>query len=271
MSRAVFLPTPGDPFLVSYWLRQFASWRDLVDTLYVHISWPQDPEVIDRLVLEIEQAGGTCVHAAVSGVQRDHGQALHAMLDVCTEETVFMCEDDLYVTEPRELASYFERVEHDRVAIGVSRASMSMEIFNALRDRFPHGAGLWPYVVARADDLRALLEPFTARHWAAGETIRGVNYTCVEPCNADTFGAAAMELRGLVDVVEATKAPWNHVGSLSSGPATLDYDHVREAAWSWRTRLTWWDRFFAEWPGGLPEQEDIYRQALARLHGALDV
>jgi hypothetical protein len=273
MSRAVFLPTPGDPFLVSYWLREFQAWREHTDTLYVHISWPQAPEVTERLRADIEAADGVCV-LPPDVVPREHGQALNALLDQCAEDVVFMCEDDLYIHNPELVRAYFERVEAESVVIGRPRGSMSMEIVNALKPAYPSGAALWPYVFARTEDLRSLTEPFGARWWAEGETIKGVNYTCTEACNADTFGAASMEMRGRFPVVvgepeTGRRGGWYHVGSLSSGPATHDYDHVREAAGSWSNRLMWWQKFYDTWPGGLPEQHAAYKEALDRLHATL--
>ena len=271
MSRAVFLPTPGDPFLVSYWLREYAAWKQHTDRLYVHMSFPQEPEVAERLRADIEAAGGVCV-LPPDVVPREHGQALNALLDQCEEDVVFMCEDDLYIRNPEMVRRYFERVEEQSTVIGRPRGSMSMEIVHALHGQYPQGAGLWPFLFARVEDLRRLSEPFGARWWAAGETIKGVNYTCIEACNADTFGAASMELRGLVPVEvgeSEQRGGWHHAGSLSSGPYTKDYEHVRAAAFSWRVRVGWWEKFHATWPGGLPEQYAAYGQALDRLHATL--
>lgn len=275
MSRAVFLPTPGDPFLVSYWLRQYEQWRDLVDKLYVYISWPQEPEVIDRLRADIEAVGGICVRAVSQGTRHEHGQALEEMLALCGEDVIFMAEDDLYVQDRHAFAAYFEQVEREGCVIGRSRGSMSMEIVNATKERYPNGAALWPFVFARTRALRSLTERFGARWWAAGEEVKGIDHTCEEACNADTFGAASMEIRGRFTVVEGAiptiwgSGPWFHVGSLSSGPATDDYEHVRSAAWSWRTRLEWWERFYEQWPGGLERQHAEYGQALDRLRATL--
>lgn len=266
MSRAVFLPTPGDPFLIAYWLRQFSSWADLVDTLYVYVSWPQEPEVIERIRTDVAAAGGVCI---VSESVAEHGQALNTLLDQCVEDVVFMCEDDLYIRDRAGLAACFERVEQEGVVLGVSRGSMSMEIVNAVKAEYKTGPALWPFVIARTENLRHLTEPFGARWWQAGEMVKGIHYTCIEPCNADTFGAASMEIRGRLPVIEFDPAIWQHIGSLSSGPATDDYEHVRAAAWSWKTRLEWWTRFHAEWPGGLEAQHTEYGQALERLRATL--
>ena len=44
MSRAVLLPAGSDPFVLAYWLRNFATWSQYVDRLYIAICGPLEPE-----------------------------------------------------------------------------------------------------------------------------------------------------------------------------------------------------------------------------------
>lgn len=272
-SRAVILPTPGDPFLVSYWLRQFERWRTHVDKLYVVVSHPQAFDVELRLCQDIEAAGG---QPLVLHTQTEHGAALEHGLAHVREHYVFMPEDDLYINDASIVEWGFQCIERERAIVGVSRGSMSAEIHEAVKERYPGGAGLWPFVFARTEDLRAIREPFNARVWKAGEVVRGVGYYCTAERNADTFGAAAMELRGRHKIIEAEQVNipdgrWYHVGSLSSGPHVPEaqLDHVRDWRGSWIERVKWWQRFYDEWPGGLPEQHTAYGESLARLHATL--
>ena len=50
MSRAVILPTPGDPFLIKYWIDNFQRiWASEIDRLYVTLNSPAEPAVIDYI------------------------------------------------------------------------------------------------------------------------------------------------------------------------------------------------------------------------------
>ena len=276
MKRIALLPTPGDPFLISYWLRRFTEWRDRVDALHVCVSWPQEPEVIARITHDVEAAGGRVIHAKTSGPILEHGPAMELLLgSVETTDRLFFTEDDLYINDPNIVSWGFDHVDRACVFVGVPRASMSMELIERLREQYPSGAALWPVVWGRAEDFRTITEPFGARVWYPGEEVKGSGLACVGECSADTFGAASMELREHYGVIEAEywspNGRWHHVGSLSTGPFVEDQHlpHAREWKGSWDTRRAWWQRFYDEWPGGLEKQHAAYGAALDRLRATL--
>ena len=60
MSRAALLPTPGDPFLVKYWLENYAKyWREEVDKLYVYLNTPIEDGVVSYIQELIEGYGAS--------------------------------------------------------------------------------------------------------------------------------------------------------------------------------------------------------------------
>ena len=60
--RAALLPTTGDPFVVAYWLRNYATWRDEVDELVVLVNSSRSDADGNAYVREqVEAAGGRVI------------------------------------------------------------------------------------------------------------------------------------------------------------------------------------------------------------------
>ncbi len=227
MSRAALLPTPGDPFLVSYWLRNFRTWAEHVDQLYVCQSFPQSRAVEDRIRRDVAAVGGKVI--APGRYYTEHGQAMEALLATATEDTIMFIEDDFYIREPDVIRQGFEMVERDGADIvGIPRGSMGQEILKECIKKYPHpGPCLWPtMLVASADRFRAITETFSARNYRPGDVITGVGYVVRgEHESADTFGAASMEMQDGARLVSFPDyhsvhsrglGPYIHIGSLSS-------------------------------------------------------
>ena len=281
MSRAVILPTPGDPLLLSYWLRNYASWKRYVDQLYVMITWPQTYDVLERCYDDVHAAGGAIIIPPVGYDRVDHGQAIDMMLPGVDETHVVLMEDDVYVRTPEEINACFTLIEGGTAdVVGSPRGSCSPEIIEEMqRQGHAHGTALWPHLLfSHTVELRALSESFTCRQWAAGEEVRGLNYHVREDCSSDTGVAATTELRAYARVHEILSddgdrgdPPWFHVGSLSSGPQPkfASGETPAEAAYGdrrgWARRVAWWNRVLAAWPGGLSDYCKEYRAALKEL------
>lgn len=246
--RAALLPTPGDPWLVDYWLRNFPVWADEVDELHVHINGQTDPEVLAHIEVAFAKAKPGAVSIIEDTSRVDHGVALGQLLEKTEAELVMLAEDDCYVRRSGAIDAMFKLLEADECdVVGSPRGSASMELHAAAWERWPdsagtasldEGHGLWPaFLFTRKETLLATDRHFGARIWQPGDHVDGLDYDVPDPgivMSADTFGSCAWQLRG-ADLRIRHEAqyriadegfmagwlehdpPWFHIGSLSSG------------------------------------------------------
>jgi hypothetical protein len=280
VSRATLLPTPGDPFLIRYWLANFAHWRPHAGRLYVQVSWPQPREVLERIRAEVMAVAGDSVvlDPPLQG-RLDHGQAMHTLLDaVDDDDVVCFMEDDLHVLNAAFVERCFQTVEQGIAeVVGSPRGSMSHELIWARKSDCGR-PGLWPHLLfGRRETFESLEEPFTARIWQPGERVLGLDHTCAELASADTFCAAAIELRAKASLAGIeTSGPWAwelsgptmHIGSLSTGPLPHD-GRPSVPDDNWGPRVAWWRRAARDWPGGLDELHAAYSTEVERLAAAI--
>lgn len=280
MSRAILLATPGDPFLIAYWLRNYDEWRELarIDELLVCVSWPTAPDVLEHIRFEVAARGGITVYHGARGLV-EHGEAIKLLLPFSSSEYVMLAEDDVYFRTPGFVCGTFDVLEGPSPyeVAGIPGVGMSAELQLAGTARGWQGPGLRPMCLfARREALAALTEGLCARNWVAGEHVVGLNYLCREPCSADTFAAASFELLALYNVFylpqPSAAGPYEHAGSLSTGPYVADDVLAYEATINlpgWKTRLSWWETFWREWPGGLEDEYERYGSALERIRARL--
>src|SRR5687767_5934940 len=95
--RAALLPTPGDPFMLAYWLRNFETWADHVDKLVVLVNGfdPADHDELRRLI--VNHGTPATVKAQFSERRMGHDGALRWLLENTEADHVVLCEDDAYV------------------------------------------------------------------------------------------------------------------------------------------------------------------------------
>ena len=74
--RSALLPTPGNPAMLAYWLRNFATWADEVDELVVFVNGAT-PDVIAHDRALVEAAGGRFLSQPLSA---GHDGALLGLL-----------------------------------------------------------------------------------------------------------------------------------------------------------------------------------------------
>lgn len=247
--RAALLPTPGDPFMFGYWLRNFETWAREVDELHVLVNGQADEEVlayIDRLATAAAFRAG---HELFSFRHVDrllgHGEALALLLEQTDAELVVFLEDDAWVRRPGSVALQFERIRQGQAdVIGSPRGCASSELINLAWARWPEsefsssgdsGHGLWPcFLFARRADLLATDRRFEALLWPAGELVPGLDHVSAEATSADTFVSVSWQLRAagkrVLHVPQFRIATtdflaewmllnpeWFHAGSLSTG------------------------------------------------------
>ena len=246
-TRAVLLPTPGDPMLLHYWIENFKkTYKQHVDKLYVHINSPIEKPAIDYIQEMLDNIGANYVYV---NHQIEHGQAIRELLEMCNEELVVLVEDDSYVMHGDKVDECFKRIENDEVdCVGGKRASCAMEILERASEVWgisyegfgDQGCNFWPNMFfCKKQDLLETDRNFGARMWWKGEKIEPLDYICKDDCPSDTFVNTSLQLRGKglrfhyenqyhaspddLDHFEHGlnlwdgNAPWIHIGSLSSG------------------------------------------------------
>lgn len=279
--RAALLPTPGDPLLLAYWLRNFETWRDQVDELVVFQNGPLDPDVVAYDERIVKEAGGIFYPR-----QRRYGHdgALLWLLERSNAEHVVLCEDDAYVRHPQAVGAAFSRIESGEVDIvGSPRhedyASSPLQIWPDLltHEHEEVRRGLWPaFLFARRADLLATDRQFGDRRWNEGEVIEGLDMPVTpalcgfvgiarDHIHLDTLFGTTFQLRAKAPRIElvhrvrlfdaeavtewvTTDPPWFHVTGLS----TLDYvldgrpldqiPDLDEHGGLWTRRMAWWLR-----------------------------
>lgn len=251
MTRAAFLPTPGDPFLLRFWLDFFETrWGDEVDALYADINVPP---WIDRDALRACEAmlrrGGylKCETIITTSCMSDHGTSINRMLQSCSQDMVLLCEDDAPVIKHGMVSRCFDAIEEGKCDIvGSPRMSCPPVIYEASKAKYgltgqpptDIGPNWWPcFFFVRRSDLLRTDRNFSARGWKPGEVIEGLGITATEPIGGDTFVWASIQLRAMglkarelcqyhsyphdLDLWRSQRhlwdghAPWLHIGSLS--------------------------------------------------------
>lgn len=251
MSRAAILPYPGDPFLLRYWLDLFFKyWADEIDKLYVYCNTPVEAPVVEY----IERL---CNHPKIHFTYIDHhiphGVCINRSLDNVTEDHIMLVEDDAYIFKSGVVSHCFEQVETGNYDIvGSKRGSCSLELLKRAAEVWgipyegegDQGCNFWPcYFFSTKDTLLHTDRDFDSRAWVLGDIIAPLNDYVVEvPVVAsDTFVWASLQLHAMipesrihyVNQYHASpddfdnyaqgkylfdgRAPWTHIGSLSSG------------------------------------------------------
>lgn len=295
--RSALLPTPGDPFMLSYWLRNYETWRDQVDELVVLVNGQSDPELQRYAIRLVQEAGGRCL---VVPSRIGHDGTLLYLLQNTAADLVVLCEDDAYVRKPEVVGESFERIADGHSdLVGSPRHE---DYFGQYVDFGPYVPGdlaelrhgLWPaFLFARRTDLLATDQRFGDRAWRLGEMIEGWGTVTREACefvgiapdylHLDTLFGTTFQLRakGLrTDLIHHVRVydakateewikedpPWVHVTGLS----TLDYvledrQDIPEPP-LWARRLAWWWRTTTYQPG-----EDERREMLMRFADRLGI
>lgn len=323
-SRAAILPYPGDPFLFSYWLKFFRGvWYHEIDMLYVFLNSPIEKEVVDFIRGLV--ANDPKIVLTYVDHQVEHGDGINQTLDIVTQKYVMLIEDDGIVFRYGAIDQCFHMIESGQFDIvGSKRGSCSQEILDAAKAKWglgyeglgDQGCNFWPcYFFASKELLLKTDRNFAARAWKRGEVIEPLGYTVKdEVCASDTFVNASLQLRALVpedriyyvpqyhvhpldlehfekkENVFDGRAPWLHIGSLSSGVGgILQDEYSRPLArrtidppgnptkltnppsddftkQEWERRVQWWSMFYWNSPAiGIPEFKRLYKEAIDRV------
>lgn len=308
MGRAVLLAYPGDPFLLNYWLHFFDNvWGSEVDALYIGMNTPIEEKVVEFIYNRIEksrQKTGKKIVVEYQDHMADHGPTINKLLDLCTEDLVMLIEDDGFIFKAGKVKECFEAIESGQFDIvGSKRGSCHMEILEAAQRKWgldyqgegDQGPNFWPnFLFLKKELLLATDRNLAAKAWHKGEFIPELDLTVQnDVIYGDTLVNTSIQLRGLVpierikivpqyhgspeDLIHAErgqylfdgKAPWTHIGSLSSGVGGVLRDqHNRHLdkrttaepeaethlppEWcstdaerrEWERRVQWWKTFY---------------------------
>jgi hypothetical protein len=324
LSRTAILPTPGDPLLLRFWLENFKQvWMTEVDQLIVSVNSGVEPYVaayIKKLITETPKT-----FMIYRSRQTDHGDAINEALDFAND-LVFLIEDDAFILTGGQVHGCFSVLERDEKDMIVSpRGSCAQAIWDAVRDHWgllhaPNGEigpNFWPnFWFGKRDDLTATDRKFCSRGWVRGERIEPLGMVAHELMNGDTFVSTSLQLRAKQPRIATVpqyhghpedldnraagrglwdgKAPWIHIGSLSSGVSGVITDEFgrplsrkndvakQDPGWSlppyvntemermeWERRVAWWmmalqsaDR---DESNPIPEFREEYRAGLDRI------
>lgn len=265
--RVGLLPAGGDPFLLAYWLRNYAIWADEVDRLDIQVNGQGDPAVIEYM----QRCTAAVPHAQlvqVNPYRTDHGRNIGWLINQANPaDLVVLLEDDAFIRRPGVVDERFGRIERGEVdVIGTARDNTDPPLMERCKELWgepwvgPSGESgytLYPcFCFARRMDLLTKTDGwFGACGWLTGDPIPGLGinaFDWITPddrpqkrMGADTFSCAGWQLRSAGLRVEgeaayrsdaahregaALGAPWFHVGSLQTGVGCLFLvDNNREA------------------------------------------
>lgn len=250
-SRAAILPYPGDPFLLNFWLGFYDRiWGQEIDTLYVYLNSPVEEDVVDYIREMCLMRVG--VDFTYIPNQIEHGDAINRTLDIVAEDTVLLLEDDCFIFRRGYIDRLFTLIEDGSFdVVGSKRGSCSLEILDRAAEIWnldysgygDQGCNFWPNLFcAKKSTFLKTSRNFGAKAWSEGEIIPELgNFTAPTNLYSDTFVQASLELRSIIpqsriefvpqyhaspeDIKHEEnkiglfdgRAPWVHVGSLSSG------------------------------------------------------
>lgn len=329
--RVAILPYPGDPFLLNYWINNFITfWEQEIDRLIIVCNTPAEQDVIDYIRLLCVKSQK--IELIYVDHQIQHGDAINIALDKLQDEVVMLIEDDAYIFRSGIVDFYFKKIEDGEFdVIGSPRGSCSFEILERAKQIWglsydgegDQGPNFWPnFFFAKAATLISTDRNFNSRAWEKGEKIHSLlDYDVEVPLVVgDTFVNTSLQLRSMIPreriltisqyhaspddaryyenkeryFVFDGRAPWIHIGSLSSGAggALMD-DHSRSLSrrkimpegpltvlpkeWcdvtsemqkkEWERRVAWWQKFwlFCQPTKGIQDFYNAYGRAIEQL------
>jgi len=325
-SRAAILPYPGDPFLIRYWLDLFDRvWGSEIDTLYIYLNSTIEPEVVKYIKSVCLAKHSAKINFTYNDVQIEHGEAIKRTLAKVTEDYVMLVEDDGFIFKPGTVNAIFKKLESgDCDIIGSKRGSCGTEILRAAKAKWhlnyeglgDQGPNFWPNFFFIKTDLLRQIPYYGATSWVVGQLVEPLDYVIKDIINAgDTFVEASLRLRTIVpenrivyipqyhgspnDIDDYqkrqglwdSKAPWCHIGSLSSGVGGILMDDSNRSltrrlidpdggptlinkSWcqtenerfEFERRVQQWLTFVETAPDdAIPEFKELYKKAVYRI------
>lgn len=203
-SRAVFLPSPIDPYVLLHCLWFFENiWQDEVDKLYIHLNSDIERPVAYALIELLKT--NSKITVIYSDHITNHGTAIDTMLSQCYEDNILLIEDDSAIFKKGVVDYHFNLLETDQYdVLGSPRGSCSQNWANIAKDKFSldysgfgdKGPNYWPcFLWAKRRCLLATDRDFNAKTFQKGENFLGT--ILEELACGDTFAWTSVQLRTL--------------------------------------------------------------------------
>lgn len=200
MSRAVFLPSPGDPYVLLHCLSYIDNWINEIDKLYININSAIDPKLIEKTIVKLNHPKMDITYVDHS---LDHGGSLNYMLERCSEDNILLIEDDSIIFKKGIVDRYFRVLENNEAdVIGSPRGSCTNWIWETARERYnldysgfgDKGPNLWPcFLYTKRQTLLDTDRNFCARRWSKGDSLMGQTVPGDEA--GDTFVNTSIQFR----------------------------------------------------------------------------
>ena len=285
MTRAALLPAGSDPFLLAYWLRNFATWSQHVDELRVAICGCVEP--IARAYIEALAIPKVTLYFVPKRVE--HGRMIAYLLRRTSADHVMLCEDDAFVRRPDVIEECFSYAEAGGIAATTREGFASEEVISTSVSKFGKSRAYWPcFLFVAREHLLATDRHFGGTKWEPGETLLERRLT--QPGVSDTMVWMSYQLYGkylpekLIDNYRLTgqpiadEAPWFHVGSLSGGHGFMFMSDITPEAYQHEVgnyirlpdgdalkRISWWYRAWRVATGAIPDYHRRYWVGLSDL------
>lgn len=307
--RALLLPTPGNPFLLRYWLDFYEkNIKSEITTLYIHVNATLEPDVLTYIQNLLNKPG---IKAIYKDHQIEHGDAINELLDVVTEKYCGLIEDDCFVMRPGFINQMFEHLESlEFDVVGSKRGSCTQEILIASAMKYnldysgygDTGCNFWPsFFFTETEQLKNTDRNFKAKEWKAGTYIPELDYTIRNDSYGDTFVNTSIQILAKNNQERIRYIPQNHaspddiehyqkqrgifnglathihIGSLSSfNPFKKDafpplYRESEKI--EWERRIAFFLRFIdtAEPIDGLDIYKNAYRNKINEMIGEMEL
>lgn len=263
MSRAVLLPTPGDPYLVKNCISLYQKiYKDEISNLYVWIQNNGPDEIGTYCKSIIEDAGGKAFWNKAYPMQ--HGDTIKTLLELCNEDYICLLEDDGWVLEKGILDSCFSLIESGQYdVLGSTRGASSPNLIDAITRKFNLNTSvspehllsacpnLWPcFVFSRKDTLLATDRNFNSMFWPSGSYIKELEFTTTTDIVADTFVWASIQLR-------AMGCKFGYVHQYHAGPVDKRFYQAQQASYD--------DMFVMDGGSGQLTKEEYKTTAIQNL------
>lgn len=207
MSRAAFLPIPGDTQILYHTLKYYRQfWRDEIDKLYININAPEHkmPKYLADLVIS-DLSSDPKIEISYVPNQLDHGGSINYMLERCKEDHIVLLEDDFIIFKKNVINCYFNMIENGQWdLLGSPRGCTQDWLIRRVERKFgirydgcpDTGPHFWPCLLfAKRDDLLRTDRNFCGYKWDQGQMVLDEPAECLT--YSDTFVWASIQLRSL--------------------------------------------------------------------------
>ena len=294
MTRAALLPTGSDPFLLAYWLRNFATWEQYVNELLIAVCGPLEDgpkDYIQSLVDAIPKASVYFIEK-----RTEHGVVIADLVSRTTATHVMLCEDDAFVRKPAVVQNSFSFAESGGI-VGTPRESYaSVEMISASVAAYGKSYAYWPcFLFIAREHLEATDKRFGGTRFDAGDNFLGK--TLKQPALGDTMIWLSYQLHAmhlperLIDNHRLSgqtvpdDAPWFHVGSLSGGHGGLFMSDISDDLYRHEIRMfgllpngnalqrvSWWWRVWERADdAAIPDYQERYAAGLSKVQTDLGI